>query len=475
MAIITARDLPFVLAYAGTGLAGAGWYDVPKGVVFASPTNYAARLTQSLKASTPVILRGIGENLVSNSWTMAKQRILPPIQAQLQMMKATFESATGLKLSDISDEINAIINVVNAVGPKAILNSIGDLIQGTLAIATKVMKALGVAAEALQAIPYIGLAIGISLGIVNLAFAIFGDAQAKTKQLEDVCQANASAEAQQVVPKWEEYFAVKASRANDAQFPNGVTPADIFRPLYYAWHRDGGQYRNRLPFTTLASLYVGLCASESDYKSFGYPDSDLDTQTKQTMWTLCLAMFDALHDPNEQDPKHDSGVGAFTMLQEIVRYNYAIGKITDEFLHELTNSITSRWKVEVTTFMDYPWPQKDAQMTCTDGVYLPSAKLVEPFKASLGEFEKRMGKFWNEETGTWSLSPAGVALPPLQTTGMIVMDDKTALTMGSSIHDILTPKKKAMPTWQKGVLAATGVSGGYLAYEGIKRFGPKRR
>jgi len=158
-------------------------------------------------------------------------------------------ASTALAGSVSADFIDVVANVIDGA-----LELVIDAVTETVA------DAIG---SVLNVIPVLGQLAGLVVDIVAGMLTYSGDQVAASQQAREQAKASAMNKLTELLVTMCNAELAYAQQNIVPTSPDGKTPADMFRPIYYRWKRGGGA----LPLTPL-SIIVMLCGPEADGWAF---------------------------------------------------------------------------------------------------------------------------------------------------------------------------------------------------------------
>lgn len=407
----------------------------PSGFQYPDPT---AELSASLQA------------LASSSSSAILDQVELPVQAHIDGLRVSFESATGMKFSTLSSLATDLIALAQNVTPAAVMSVIRDVLDGAVQIAATSAEAAGAAAGAVSAIPMIGQAIGQVVEFIA-QYATYGARLEEVKaEVEQALRDQLNADCQALV-----------QLATPTYTASGGTPADLFRQHAYLFY--GGQQYPKMPLN-VASMYVYLCG-EGVTQGFGltaaddqqlrakYPGRGIPLATRRTMWKIIRAIMSSVEPTGILgEPRGDRGRALMPILQDLVRRHYlpknkgGHGTIDDAYLHGLNDLIGARH--ETTVCRPKPFPAAAGQV-CRTGDCGDRVRLDRALVDGLAVFEDQLfSQFYYG--GKWNRIPKH----QIQSPPRVIL----ALT-NAQIQELVRPHGDV--TW---LLALVGVGAAYGAY-----------
>jgi hypothetical protein len=329
-----------------------------------------------------------------------------PVQAHIDGLRVSFESATGVSYSTLTSLATDLVTLASSTNPAVVMSVIRDVLDGAVQIAAQSAEAAGAAADAVAAVPMIGQAIGAVVKFI-VDYATYSAREAAVAaEVGEALRVQLNAECQAAV-----------QTATPIYTAQGGTPADLFRQHAYLFYT--GKMHPTMPLN-VASMYVYLCgggvtqglgmtdAEEADLKA-EYPGRGIPLPTRRAMWKIVKAIL-ASAEPTGilGEPRGDRGRALMPILQDLVRRHYlpkskgGYGTIDDAYLRGLNDLVASRYETTVCRPKPYlAYGQICRTGTCSDRVRLDLALV-----GSLSVFEDWLySQFYYG--GKWHRVPKG--------------------------------------------------------------------
>lgn len=497
--IIRYGAVPPYLRYSNRALAsGFGLEpDILEGMVFPSSGEYARSLIKGLKSIEPLVVAKVGD--------VANDLFTPPMRTFAAGIIASVRTgAGGLPLGELAGLASSVAALAQATNPVAIAGAVASLLNVAVDIAVAGLKAAGAASEVIQVVPVIGTFIGL---VADFIIEILGAAE-KAKAAGAECSRWVSQIASE---RCNQYTSDGVVRSTSAA---GVTPADMFRPVAYAWQKGD----SILPLTS-ASMYVALCGRETQgfvpLSLATYMDNivkerkvpGFDQQTKRRMWALIKGIMGAVKEPGlgkegVATAQTDQGRSCFPMLQDIVVRQFRRGVWGDEktdmaqLLKNMSGGIASQDAYQFSAHCNgeghrYGLPVPDFEGGIGSGAHAAvqgyascegvGVSLKSSFIVGLDQYSNYLTEYFTDPvTGDWVITPN---VPPKL--GLVT----ARLTMSASVSDELAAGVDAanaaasgkvpaasfmeLRIWQQALIAAGVAGAGYLGHSLVREFGPK--
>lgn len=431
---------------------------IPSGFAFPTQGEYVQALVGALDQMLPAV--GAKPGSTSDVLT-------PPVQVQVSGLVAALESpqGAGIPFRDLVGLAGDIAALTQATNPAQISHAVATLIDDGASIATDVAEAAGAAGDVLSTIPMIGRIVGMAVGFLLDGFY----AEARYKQYAAECQ-------QRIDTELNGYCSSLVSDATPfGTGAEGVTPADMFRPVAYAW-----QKRERPPLSP-ASVYVALCAKQtqgwltsSRSKIWLSPNNKIPASTQRKMWSLCKGIMTAIRDPHLGAAPTDQGRALYPMLLDIILNEHRAGRLTEAAMREQADAVAAAYRIEkdcpdLSSGEAWAGAMPYGAGSCSDRV-----DLFTPVYQTLVRYEAMMIDEFQEPPGSghWTARPkTKLQLKP--TTLVLDMDAGTSNQLLDNVAAVFResyyPPFSALKSWQKLLLVAGVAGAGYLGYDLMAR------
>lgn len=430
---------------------------------------------------TPDYVKGLvdGAHSVSDLTGLSYDQgglVSPPIMSQIAGLKATIEATTGISLNQLKALAGDIQTLTKATDPEKITAAVADLINDVLDVITTVSKAAGVATGVLKVVPVIGQIVGAIAGFMEFYFNVQA-ADQRYKQYQAECDQLVFKEQQPICQN------LTSQATPVATEEGGVTPADMFRPVFYAM-----QKRQPLPLTT-ASMFVALCGGETQgafnlftrasWAKFvaenngGKSYIGVTQSTQRRMWELIKGIMAATRDPGYGAlfSPGDGGRALFPALVDMT-WNMALSgqkikpirngaTIDDQFLAKVSKQIGrqyehARYCAELTEGDAGAGATPYSAVSCADFVDLlaPLQRVFLGYKNHL-QASGMLRSDW-----TWRSNVQDMAAVKNPAQGVLVLGDKTVQELSDTAkavelaNNAAANRKAAM--WTTGVVLAGG-------------------
>jgi hypothetical protein len=475
---------------------------------------YLGGLVSGLGAAAPLISSGTKE---------LGTVLSPPISIHVASMAATLEGASGMSLGQlgkagatIGSDVAAIVGAKSASDT---VEAVSGLLNGVVMVVGKVAEGLGAASGVVNIIPIVGQIAGAALGVVA---SILRAAEA-LKLARDTCQQNCDQDAANRLTSFCNAWVGNWQRETIATSEER-TPSDFFRPVAPCFFADFEVYSkarritrgspglwfgndlHALPMTP-ASLYVLLCGDEL-VKLTPHPDdpdadkakklikryaaiyeaaryatkpmpAPLSKQARAAMLRLVLGICAAAVKPTMGAPtsRSDSGRSLFPALQELVRANWAAGRISEPLLDNMSKSLRNFVATSLGDCMkfgeyeDCIGLRPSAEFARCSRVNID---LVTPFRDSINEFRNNLfaPAWYNASTGKWNLSAmAQAGAKATKVTKAVVVLDSTKLARLNGAVAVAIKRAEAghgVGVGEVALLSVLGLGAGYGAWRGAR-------
>lgn len=448
------------------GLAALG--DVaPGGIHWPTDAEYVAELSRALDAIEPVLTVPVEQGGVFS----------PPLQSQASGLVATLEGASGLSVKQLVSLAHSAVALSQATSPPEIVAAVGDLMNGTLAVATDLMKAAGAATDALDAASWAGQAINSVFVLAQLV----ADSQARYAEYAALCQR-----------RIDEQKNVQCEALADAADPTPtgpvgqLRPADLFRPVGYALQRG-----RPLPLS-VASMFVMLCGGETqgfgplsrpawqqlvaDYRnSSGKTNVGIAAASQRRMWSLIKGILAAMRPPGASPGSGDGGRALMPLLLDIVGNEWFYGTAKPQASHGIDRGFCELLSRRIGgQYYDYiECPDLSAgeigagalpagAASCAERVNLEPTfeQLVVSYRNAL------VAEFWDEPTQRWKRPPKKMVIGRAPT-GLLTIKGVAASNLAANMEAIETGRPR-FGAGAKALLGLGAAGGGYGIYTLIK-------
>ncbi len=438
----------------------------PAGIQWPGDATYVAAIGQALGQLQPVVNQSIPDGGI----------LTPPMQVQAAGLKATVEAATGLQLSSIINLSSNVVALANAADTAGAVAALKDAVAGTLEIATAAMEKLGAAQGAIDTMGAVGSA-------VNALFVVGGfvaDSQAQYLKAAQECQQRVDAEYDAKCQQW-----VNQASPTSTSMAGVVQPADLFRPVAYAYQKGGP-----LPLS-VASMFVALCGGEtqgfgpitrpiwsqlveSRRKQAGKAHIGVSAATQRRMWQLIKGIMAAIRPPTGIAATGDGGRALMSLLLDIVANEWAAGT-SQPYLHhgfdyELAKLLSNRVGGQYRKYIEC----KDLTAGEFGAGAVPAGStscglrvdLAKPFVQLVSGFHANLrGIFFDSATQSWNVYPAQTSRRPAK--GMLVLSPSIAVTLKDAAAEAKSGILQAEQR-RKGLIAASILLAGTMSFFGLR-------
>lgn len=453
-------------------------YVPPPGFKFPGQTDYLRGLVGGIKA-----IQGDALSEVENS-------IIVPVKAQLSTTIATIEGATGISVAKIGDVASAVAAIASAQKTSDAISATGRLVDGTLQLVMPaITAALGfAAAELAGCVPVIGQAIGMAvqyfLGLIQT--------HGLNEQLQAQCDQELAASLDVTCADWLNKTKIVATDRL------GGVPADMFRPLAYGVGTTG-----EVP-PCVAAVFAAICSPEARGTWAGSFNAGsagpnlaprVPAATKRKMWALIEAILAAVEDPLGVPIGTDGGRTAFPALMSYIWQEKQAGRLSQADVYNCALYIgqSFRWTrvckqpsagpfTAAGTFfakgdcgLRVAGPLSDAFWNLIvqgfhNAMFATSLNYTDPSGTTRTiPWYEPTTKSWHIASGTSgsldSRGMIGVVTLPSSVVGLMARP----VAMKKTATGVTISASLGAPGWQKGVLAATGLSAGFLSYLGVRK------
>jgi hypothetical protein len=435
----------------------------PTGIQFSTQASYTHGTSKALFDLQ-------AEGLLDNGF------LSPPTAVHGTALIESIEAATSVPLQSIMANASPYAGKVVSLVQNALNGEVAAVIAGTVDLALTVV-------DALSAVPVVGqVAMAVS-SILNALLTLLGPDPAEEaakkcfQNAKQVCKAHVQAQ-----------YVRKTALS-------GPTPADQFRECMFAYQR--GQF----PPPTVPSIYVLLCGAETQGFGFTRPQyqalagslgGGIPQATQRRMWSLIKGIFGSVQDPRPGsfDVHGDQGRSLFPLLQDIILNEYRVGRINKQFVQAISDQLTS--KIVSHGSASVGAGTKNVWCSCADA--WPGhgpVRLVDlstPFEKSIKDWElilkDKFSTVGPDGKLQWTMYPEVAPTPVLKPGMKAVLSFDAAKTKLSSTRLMQVfneaverrEREASFRRWGDRVMIGAGsLAAGYLAFEGVRRFGPRRR